>query len=269
MAYRQFASIYDRLMADMPYAEWLRFADECWRRFGKPATIVDLGCGTGTIAIPLARQGYQVTGIDISEDMLSVARQKSEAESLTGKNAPAWLKQDMRYWKLPSPVDAVVSFCDCLNYLLEERDLIRTFRQTFESLNPKGIFVFDMHTPYQLHAYAESQPFILDEEEIAYIWTSEWDDLRSEIEHQITFFVSETLMESAGEKANASHPDRASAGRFRRFEECHIQRAYSEEWVKGKLLEAGFTAVSCYADFGWDEPNGQTQRIFFAAVKDV
>ncbi|WP_409341404.1 class I SAM-dependent DNA methyltransferase [Paenibacillus sp. MBLB4367] len=267
MAYRQFASVYDRLMADMPYADWLRFADDCWRRFGRPATVVDLGCGTGTIAVPMAGQGFQVTGIDISEDMLAIAQQKSDAVFGNAGRGPVWLKQDMRHWQLPSRVDAVVSFCDCMNYLLEERDLIRTFRQTFDALNPKGLFVFDMHTPNQLHAYAESQPFLLDEEEIAYLWTSEWDDRRQEVEHQITFFVSETLMESDSQEGRNASDGGASRDRFRRFEESHIQRAYPEEWVKSKLLEAGFASVSSFADFGWEQPDEKTQRIFYVACK--
>ncbi len=77
-AYRQFASVYDRLMEDMPYSDWLRFARESWERYGIPKTVVDLGCGTGSLAIPLARSGFEVFAIDLSADMLTIGRSKWE-----------------------------------------------------------------------------------------------------------------------------------------------------------------------------------------------
>lgn len=264
MAYGEFAYVYDRLMADMPYEDWLAFADACWSKYGNPRTIVDLGCGTGTIAIPLAQRGYRVTGIDLSEEMLAAASDKSDSAGVPAASL-TWINQDMRSWRLPTAADAVISFCDCLNYLTEENDLIRTFRQTYNGLNPGGLFVFDMHAPAQLQAYAESQPFVLDEDDVAYIWTSEWDELRMEISHEITFFVSEGFTRGL-DRRRSEVP--AGGTRFRRFEESHVQRAYPQEWVKRQLRLAGFTQVECAADFEWREPDEQSQRLFFIAVKE-
>ncbi len=144
MSYRQFAYVYDRLMADMPYREWLKFAEESFAKFEKPRTIVDLGCGTGSLAIPLAQAGYQVIGIDLSEDMLSIAHDKTERlRGLTGKafkGSVTWLHQDMREWEWSEPADCVISFCDCLNYLLEEEDWKSAFERVYAGLKPGGLF---------------------------------------------------------------------------------------------------------------------------------
>ena len=105
-AYRQFASVYDRLMEDMPYSDWLRFARESWERYGIPKTVVDLGCGTGSLAIPLARSGFEVFAIDLSADMLTIGRSKWEGspQQAIRSNAGSirWLQQDMRYGSCPS-----------------------------------------------------------------------------------------------------------------------------------------------------------------------
>ncbi|MBP1992896.1 class I SAM-dependent DNA methyltransferase [Paenibacillus eucommiae] len=253
MSYQQFAYTYDRLMEGMPYEEWLRFTKEGWSQFGfQPASVVDLGCGTGNLAIPLSLEGLAVTGIDLSEDMLAVARHKADGQPPGPKSGSlSWVQQDIREWELAEPVDAVICYCDSMNYLLEEQDILEALRQTYQGLKPGGVFLFDVHTPRQLEAYAESQPFFLNEEDVAYIWTSEWDEDRMEIEHALTIFVK----------------DAAAAGTFRRIEEHHIQRAYPLKWLEEQLYEVGFSEVRTAADFHWQMPTGASERAFFAARK--
>jgi SAM-dependent methyltransferase len=253
MSYESFAYTYDRLMEGMPYEDWLRFAKEAWREYGiTPRTIVDLGCGTGNLAIPLRVEGYSVTGIDLSEDMLAVAQQKAERQpSLTKGGSLTWVQQDIREWELIEQVDTVISFCDCMNYLLEEADIVQAFQQTYQGLKQGGLFLFDVHTPKQLQNYAQTQPFFLNDEDIAYIWTSEYDEDRMEIEHALTLFIQEE----------------ADPSKFRRVDEQHIQRAYPLKWLEQQLLEAGFTEVRQAADFRWQLPKASTERAFFAARK--
>ncbi|MCY9695830.1 class I SAM-dependent DNA methyltransferase [Paenibacillus alginolyticus] len=252
MSYEKFAYTYDRLMNSMPYEDWLRFVKESFDRFGmKPSTIVDLGCGTGNLTIPLALEGYQLTGIDLSEDMLAVAEQKAgEHKSRLRGGSIHWVQQDLREWDLGEQVDVALSICDSLNYLLEEDDIIRAFRQTFEGLKPGGLFLFDVHTPEQLFAYADSQPFFLNEDDVAYIWTSELDEERVQIEHDLTIFVKDSGTDT-----------------FRRIDETHLQRAYSLQWLKQTLLDIGFTEVHMAADFTWEQPTSMTERAFFIAKK--
>ncbi|WP_261305666.1 class I SAM-dependent DNA methyltransferase [Paenibacillus andongensis] len=252
MSYEKFAYTYDRLMNSMPYEDWLRFVKESFERFGmQPSTIVDLGCGTGNLTIPLAKEGYQLTGIDLSEDMLAVAEQKTgEYKSQLRGGAIHWVQQDLREWDLGEQVDVALSICDSLNYLLEEEDIVDAFRQTFEGLKPGGLFLFDVHTPEQLFAYADSQPFFLNEDDVAYIWTSELNEERVQIEHELTIFVKDSGLNT-----------------FRRIDETHQQRAYSLQWLKDTLLTVGFTEVHMASDFTWDEPTSMTERAFFIAKK--
>lgn len=253
MSYEKFAYTYDRLMNNMPYEDWLRFVKESFERFGvKPVSIVDLGCGTGNLTIPLALEGYQMTGIDLSEDMLAVAEQKAgEQPQLARSGAIRLFQQDLREWEIGEPVDAALSFCDSLNYLLEEEDIIDAFRQTYEGLKPGGLFLFDVHTPEQLFAYAESQPFFLNEDDVAYIWTSELDEERVQIQHELTIFVKE----EGGKEL------------FRRIDETHEQRAYELDWLEQMLRAAGFREVHKAADFTWEQPTKLTERAFFIAKK--
>ncbi|CAM4000407.1 class I SAM-dependent methyltransferase [Cohnella lubricantis] len=260
-SYRRFASVYDRLMEDMPYSEWMNFARRSWEKYGMPKTVVDLACGTGNVSIPLAKAGFSVFGIDLSADMLAIARSKWESGGRNSRQADEpgtirWLQQDMRDWELPVPVDAVLCFCDSLNYLTEKEDVTATFRRTFDSLAPGGLFLFDVHAPKQLERYAEEQPFVLDEKDVAYLWTSDYDPVRQEIEHDLTFFVREDA-------------DGAASGDtlYRRFEESHTQRAYEPDWLAGQLQAAGFELLHLVADFTWTEPNADSERLFYVARK--
>lgn len=255
-AYRKFAYVYDELMEDMPYPDWLRFARTAWERHGMPRTVVELGCGTGSITIPLVNSGFEVTGIDLSADMLAVARRKMERSTqgvrLFREGSVRWVQQDMRDWEVPDPVDSVISFCDCLNYLLEEDDIVRTFQRTYNGLKPGGTFLFDVHHPNTLKRYDEEQPFVCDERSVSYIWTCERDAARDEIQHYLSIFARE----------EGSGPDM-----YRRFEETHIQRAYDPAWMKSELLRCGFREVAIYADFEWVEAVDDAARLFYVAVK--
>ncbi|GAA3407599.1 class I SAM-dependent DNA methyltransferase [Paenibacillus hodogayensis] len=269
MRYGQFAYIYDRLMEDMPYPQWLRFIRQCWEEFGKPASIVDLGCGTGNLSIPLAQSGLRVYGIDLSDDMLAVAQDKTERQQRTFPFAQGgsvtWLQQDMTEWELAEPVDSVISCCDCINYLTEEDDLRDAFRQTFAGLKDGGVFIFDVHTEGQLRSYAEMQPFTLRDDDVSYIWTSELDEERCEIEHDLAIFIreSEWLAADAPERKAAEADD----SRYVRIDERHVQRAYPLDRIAHWLKEAGFAEIRSYADFTHKTPTPETERAFFVCVK--
>lgn len=261
-SYRQFASVYDRLMEEMPYSDWMSFARKCWETYGMPRTVVDLGCGTGNLSIPLARSGFQVFGIDLSSDMLAIARGKWDETSVRGlrseEGSIRWLQQDMRDWELPEPVDAVISFCDCLNYLTDEDGVVDALRCTYDGLAPGGLFLFDVHAPSQLERYAEEQPFVYDEKDIAYLWTSEYEEEARVIRHDLTFFVREEAAGSGGGNGG---------GLYRRFEESHEQRAYEPAWIAAQLERIGFELLHRCADFKWDEPDERSERLFYVARK--
>lgn len=247
-AYRQFASCYDQLMEDMPYPKWLQFIENRWQQI-EPKVIVDLGCGTGNLTIPLAQKGYHMTGIDRSASMLSIAQQKME-QRLQNKESLKiqWIEQDMMLWQLPDSVDAVISCCDSINYLLEKEQVLQTFQRTYDGLREDGIFIFDVHTELQLREYANEQPFVWDEDELAYIWHCSLDESRCEMVHDLTIFVQQGKW-------------------YQKIEEVHIQRAYPLEWLSVSLSETGFRKVDLYADFTYEPVSKRTKRAFFVAYK--
>ena len=239
MAYGELAFVYDRLMVDMPYGEWVDWVVQHVPAQG--AHIVDLGCGTGSVAIPLAERGYAVTGIDLSDTMLAVAAQKAERTSVQ------WLEQDMVEWSVGEPVDAVVCLCDGLNYLTEPDDFAQAIRQAASQLKPGGVLLFDLLPAGQLERYAAEQPYVHDESDLAYMWTCDWDASEQTIYHDITFFIQ------------------TPSGTYTRFEESHTERAYAKADVEQLLEQAGFTEVNWSSDFGRAPYSDAASRVFVSA----
>lgn len=251
-AYEQFATVYDRLMSSMPYDRWLSFAQFQWEKYGTPQTIADLGCGTGTLSIRLAAAGHDVFAIDLASDMLTVAQAKWDEYRLQHRQSTGdieWIEQDMCELELPQAVDSVISFCDCINYLTEPENVIATFEAVYAVLRAGGTFLFDVHAPAQLVRYAEEQPYVLNDDDVSYIWTSDYDDERQEIEHHLTIFVQQ------------------AADVYRRFEEVHVQRSYAGHFIQQALRDAGFKIVEQYADFLMQPPSSTSERLFFVAQK--
>ncbi|MBR8659338.1 class I SAM-dependent methyltransferase [Brevibacillus sp. NL20B1] len=242
MAYAHLASVYDKLMADSPYDQWLDWLERVWEKREKPRQVIDLGCGTGSIAIPLAKRGYRVTGVDLSAEMLAVAYDKMRREQVQ----ITWVEQDMRELDLPA-ADAVISLCDSLSYLTEEEDVKQTFERVYQHLNPGGTFLFDVHSPYKMLHVFGNQTFTLVDDEVSYIWQCFCDPIRLEVEHQLTFFLRQ--------------PD----GLYQRVEEEHWQRAYQPVQLLRWLADAGFVDVEITADFTGLPPHETSERLFFAA----
>ena len=132
-SYRDFARVYDEFMDQTPYDEWLLNILNIFKEYkiDKDAQVLDLGCGTGKMARKLAREGYQVTAVDNSMDMLEIAASEEDDHIL-------YVLQDMVSLELPHQVDAAVSICDCMNYILEEEDLKEAFRRVREFLKEDG-----------------------------------------------------------------------------------------------------------------------------------
>jgi ubiquinone/menaquinone biosynthesis C-methylase UbiE len=238
------AAVYDKLMAETPYDQWLDWVERSFQQGKKPLSVLDVGCGTGAVAIPLAKRGYRVTGVDMSAEMLAIAYDKMRAEQAS----VTWVEQDMRELEV-EPADAVISLCDSLSYLTEEEDVQETFRRVFAHLTPGGVFLFDVHSPYKmLHVFGD-ETFTYQDDEVSYIWQCFCDPLRLEVEHQLTFFL------------------RQPNGLYERVEEEHWQRAYQPIQLVRWLTDAGFTQISVTADFTDLPPQAKSERLFFRAYR--
>ena len=145
-AYTSFAAVYDVFMDDVPYEEWCEYVCGILQEYGiRDGLVLDLGCGTGTMTRLLAEQGYDMIGVDCSEDMLELAQEKEAGKSLN----ILYLLQDMREFELYGTVRAVVCICDSINYILEEEELLQVFRLVNNYLDPGGLFLFDLNTVYK------------------------------------------------------------------------------------------------------------------------
>lgn len=135
MTYSNFAYIYDGLMKDAPYPLWVKYVQKMSDKYKKEiGSILDVACGTGSISIPLAKEGCRIIGVDLSEDMLAVAKSKAELAKVN----VSFFQQDMRELQGFSQVDLVVIFCDSLNYLTQEEDVLQTFKHVYQNLKPGG-----------------------------------------------------------------------------------------------------------------------------------
>jgi ubiquinone/menaquinone biosynthesis C-methylase UbiE len=247
MAYEQFAYLYDYLMKDAPYEAWRDFVKEKMKQYGRASStrLLDVGCGTGELSIRLAQDGFQVTGIDLSEDMLAVAQAKAEESGVRVE----FFQQNMTELEGFAPFDCVVIFCDSLNYLQNEAEVRQTFARIYEHLHDGGLFMFDVHSTYKMEHVFANQTFANNEEKISYIWNCFPGDVPYSVEHELTFFVQQ------------------SNGMYERFDEWHMQRTYEVERYKQWLLSTGFEVLDISADFTGEFPTETSERIFFVAKK--
>ncbi len=242
-AYTALAEHYDRLTGDVDYKKWADYIVRHFRRLKRPVrSVAELACGTGTLAALLARRGYQVTAMDLSSDMLTVAADKCAGLDVT------LVCQDMSRLSLPEPADAVVCCLDSVNYVTKPAALRRTFRRVYESLAPGGLFLFDAKTPLALES-ADGQTYVDERDDLLCLWRGEWSPKRRICGYGIDLF--------------ALRPD----GAWGRASEYHEEYAYAPEELERYLHEAGFPAVRVFGDKTMSPPKEGAERVFFAAVK--
>jgi len=209
----------------------------------KPRTAVDLACGTGSVTLLLAQMGLQVTGVDMSEEMLMVASQK--AQEL--ENMPRFVCQRLERLYLPRAVDLAVCALDSLDYIVEPENCREAIRRVYKALNPGGIFIFDVNTPEKLRAM-DGQVFLDEDEDVYCVWRGEFDRQTNICSYGMDLF------QRRGEMWERS------------FEE-HREYAYSAETLVDYLKEAGFTRIRVYADREFRDPCPGEQRIYLKARK--
>ena len=243
-AYHELAKSYDRLTNDVDYEATVDFYMQILAREGlKPRTVVDLACGTGSVTEILARKGYQVTGVDMSEEMLTEAM----AKVMDMEKPPLFLRQKLQNLHLSVAVDMAVCALDSLDYVTDPDDCAEAIRRTYKALNPGGIFIFDVNTPEKLRAM-DGQVFLDEDDDVYCVWRGEFDE-----ETNICSYGMD-LFQRRGEVWHRS------------FEE-HREYAYSAQQLTGYLKAAGFTGIEIYADRLFEAPREGEQRIYIKARK--
>lgn len=246
-SYESFARVYDLFMDNIPYKEWCGYLTGLLKQNGiEQGLVLELGCGTGNMTQLLASEGYDMIGVDNAPDMLEIAIEKREA---SGQDI-LYLLQDMREFELYGTVRAVVSVCDSMNYITEEEDLLEVFRLVNNYLDPGGLFIFDLNTPYKYRELLGDVTIAENREDASFIWDNYFDEEEQINEYDLALFIPE---EKEGEIL------------YRKYEEVHCQRAYSLETIQALLSEAGMSLIAAYDAFTHEPPKETSERIYILA----
>lgn len=282
-AYTSFAQVYDLFMDNVPYEEWSEYIISLLKEEKiENGLVLDLGCGTGKLTRLLAKAGYDMIGIDYSEDMLEIAREyqydnsiveveqipnaeeieplseevrRSDEDLVKIEEMPQeenasnilYLLQDMREFELYGTVRAIISICDSMNYILEEEDLLQVFKLVNNYLDPKGVFIFDMNTRYKYASLLGETTITENREEGSFIWENYFDEEEDINQYDLTLFIRE------------------EGDLYRKYEETHYQRVYDLDTVKHLLKEAGMQFVAAYDAFTKEPVREDSERIYIIA----
>ena len=239
-AYTGFAQVYDLFMDNVPYDEWCAYICETLKKHGiADGPVLDLGCGTGELTRRLAACGYDMTGVDVSVDMLQKAMEKQTDPPIL------YLLQEMQTLELDGCVRAVCCTCDCVNYVLEPQELSDAFRRVAACLESGGVFIFDMNTAYKYEQLLGDHTFAESREEGSFIWENYYNHTSMINEYELTLFVRED----------------EEASLYRKYQESHFQKAYTLREMRGLLEKAGLKFVAAYDAYTKKAPMYTSERI--------
>lgn len=262
--YQAFASVYDELMSDVPYDEWVERIDRDIRKYGVSETsgdrseaaseeeavlaserdlVADLACGTGVVTRKLFDKGYDVFGVDISSEMLSRAADSDEDRGIM------YLNQDICELDLYSTIGTAVCICDSLNYLLSDEELEAAFACVSNYLYPGGVFIFDCNTSHKYRESIGESTIAEAGDDVSFIWDNYYDEDENVNEYDLTLFI------------------KREDGLYERAEETHLQRGIEKEDIESLALKSGLE-IMLIADSDTDgEVSGETERIYAVLKK--
>ena len=242
MAYENFADSYDLFMDTVPYDEWSENIISILNKNNiYNGLVAELGCGTGQITRRLAGAGFDMTGIDLSYEMLMKAMNYDDTGEIL------YLCQDMREFELYGTMAAIVSVCDSMNYLTSYDDLVAVLKLANNYLDPKGIFVFDLNTEYKYATFLADNTFAENRDFASFIWENEYDVETKNNYYYLTIYAQN------------------EEGFYDRFEEEHIQHAFTIDEVKSAIKDAGMELVEMLDVETMREPVEDSERVYFVA----
>lgn len=239
--YSALAECYDKLNAHIDYERWADFVVSELRAHGVPdgALMLDLGCGTGNMTIPLARRGYDMIGVDLSPEMLGAAMTKQRELPIL------WLCQDMRSFELYGTVGAVVSCLDSINYLTGRTGLKRCFSLVHNYLDPNGIFLFDVNTPYKFAKVYGNEHYVMEAEGVYCGWKNDYDPKTGLCDFALSIFAEQ------------------EDGSYRRYDEWQRERCWPIKTLRSLLEDTGFELLNIVSDFEGKPLTDESERAYF------
>lgn len=240
--YKKFAKYYDELMQDCDYENWSQYLLTLIKKYSNKKSCLDLACGSGKHTIMLKKAGYDVVGLDISEEMLQQAKNNSR-QAYTNI---VFIKQDISNFNLGKKFDIITCICDGYNYI-KPMKLQQAFVSAYNSLNKGGVLLFDLSSEFKLSNVLGNNLMCDDTDDITYLWQNTLND--NSVFMDLTFFVKE------------------DDGKYSRFDEQHLQYMHNTQTVKEKLFNAGFISVQSFGFLTETEPSQTDERVQFVALK--
>ena len=243
--YEILATYYDRWMRQVDYSAYADYYEAMFDRYlsHRPELVLDLGCGSGVMTAEMARRGYDMIGVDRSEEMLARARENTDGHNVL------LLQQDMTSFELYGSVGAVISSLDCINYLTDTDALTQTFDGVFRYLDPGGLFLFDVNTVYKFETVLANNIYVYEDSSAYCVWENDYRPARGVCDFYLNFFV------------------RGTDGRYTRMLEMQRERAWSARTLRRLLLQAGFTVCACVSDFAGTPAGEQDERHYYICQK--
>lgn len=245
MAYETFSYIYDEVMDAALYQEWLAFTKRHLPK--KTKKILELACGIGALAVALSKAGFDVTALDLSSEMLSIANHRAISELVSIQ----FVEGNMLDLSNIEQYEAVTCFSDSLCYMENLQEVQQVFNEVYKILDKDGFFIFDVHSIFQIDKIFPQYNYHYQTDDFAFLWESYSGEDEHSIEHFLTFFVKET----------------EELQNFVRLDELHHERTYALDDYLGSLREAGFKDIAVYSDFLDVYPSEKSKRWFFVCQK--
>ncbi len=241
MSYSAIAECYDALNSHIDYESFADFLNNEIRAGGIPdgSLVLDLACGTGNITLPLLKRGYDMIGVDLSGEMLNIARSKRDGDKVL------WLCQDMRSFELYGTVGAVVCCLDSINYLTSRGGVDKCFSLVHNYLDPNGIFIFDINTPYKFEQVYGNNHYILEDDGIYCGWQNYYDKSSGLCDFELSFFYEN------------------DDGTYTRLDEAQTERCYSLKTIANLLCKNGFEIIKVVSDFDGRPVRDTDERAYF------
>ena len=245
MSYSDFAYVYDTLMGDVDYKARTEYILNLFEKCGKtPTLLLDLACGTGGFSNEFAKKGVEVIGVDMSEEMLAVARENSASEGVD----VLYLCQRAEELDLYGTVDGAVCCMDSINHITDKKALTKAIGKVSLFLEKDCLFIFDINTEYKHRHILANNTFIIEEEDVYCVWQNSFNEENLTTDISLDFFVAEDDI-------------------YIRSSEDFSERAYTKEEISEILKKSGLEVLAVFDDMSFTAPKPDSERVFYIAKK--